>query len=119
MVFEGTIHKNEVLFFREDFTSLTELTTFSMDGCDVEEQLGLGLDLFIENSDLQVVYFCHHLKKEQSFTGFGVSLPLPLLSPRLLPLPPLSADLPLLAWQQHLLLVPLPPQLHILTSTTH
>ena len=90
-----------------------------MDGCDVEEQLELGLDLFIENSDLQVMYLCHDLKEKQSITGFGVSLPLPLLSPRLLPLSPLSADLPLLAWQQHLLLVPLPPQLNILTAPTH
>ena len=45
---------NPPFISREDFVSLKQLTTFSMDGCEVEDQLELGLNLFTANSDLQV-----------------------------------------------------------------
>ena len=78
-------------FFREDFVSLNELTTFSMDGCEVEDQLELGFNLFTANTNLQVKFFFVTTSK-QSFAGFGVSLPFPLLSSRFLPFSPLSVD---------------------------
>ena len=66
MVLRETILKVNLAFFsREDFVSLKQLTTFSMDGCEVEDQLELGFNLFTANSDLQVMCFlCHDFRIE-------------------------------------------------------
>jgi len=54
---------------REDFVSLKQLTTFSMDGCEVEDQLELGFNLFTANSDLQVLEFrCPSLSFHPDFS---------------------------------------------------
>ena len=53
------------------------------------------------------------------FSGSGVSLLLPLLSPGVLPFPPLPVEQSLLAWQQHLLLVPIHTQLLIVAHPVH
>ena len=92
MVLRETILKVNLAFFsREDFVSLKQLTTFSMDGCEVEDQLALGFNLFTANSDLQVSFF-FATTSELSFSGFGVSLSFPLLPSRFLPFSPLPVD---------------------------
>ena len=80
MVFlRGEIYYDEPFLSREDFVSLKQLTTFSMDGCEVEERLELGLNLFTANSDLQVLFFCHNFKTEfHRFWSFA-ALPSPFI----------------------------------------
>ena len=43
-----------MLFFRQDFVSLKQLTRLVIDGCEVEDTLELGANLFIGNTDLKV-----------------------------------------------------------------
>ena len=42
------------VFFRQDFVSLKQLTRLAIDGCEVEDTLELGANLFIGNTDLKV-----------------------------------------------------------------
>ena len=42
------------VFFRQDFVSLKQLTRLVIDGCEVEDILELGANLFIGNTDLKV-----------------------------------------------------------------
>ena len=43
-----------MLLFRQDFVSLKQLTRLVIDGCEVEDTLELGANLFIGNTDLKV-----------------------------------------------------------------
>ena len=42
------------VFFRQDFVSLKQLTRLAIDGCEAEDTLELGANLFIGNTDLKV-----------------------------------------------------------------
>jgi len=79
---------------RQDFVSLKQLTRLAIDGCEVEDTLELGANLFIGNTDLKVLEIrCPSLSIHPDFSlpplpelielslhGSGISsFPLPLL----------------------------------------
>ena len=63
-----------MLLFRQDFVSLKQLTRLVIDGCEVEDTLELGANLFIGNTDLKVRPSVSQLYFE-SVTGSGNPLP--------------------------------------------
>ena len=62
------------VFFRQDFVSLKQLTRLIIDGCEVEDTLELGANLFIGNTDLKVRPSVSQFHFE-SVTGSGNPLP--------------------------------------------
>ena len=69
------------VFFRQDFVSLKQLTRLVIDGCEVEDTLELGANLFIGNTDLKVRSSVSQFFYFESVKGSGNPVPFSLHPP--------------------------------------
>ena len=63
------------VFFRQDFVSLKQLTRLAIDGCEVEDTLELGANLFIGNTDLKVRSSVSHFFISRMFKVLEIRCP--------------------------------------------
>ena len=95
------------VFFRQDFVSLKQLTRLAIDGCEVEDTLELGANLFIGNTDLKVRSSVSHFFISRMFKVLEIRCPSLSIHPDF-SLPPLPELIELSLHGSGISSVPLP-----------